>query len=227
MNKPTAILTDIEGTTTSIAFVHDTLFPYARENMAAFVRAHADDSSVREQLDAVSEAVGRQLSEDEAVAQLIQWIDEDRKAGPLKSLQGMIWAQGYADGSLKGHVYADAVTGLRRWHAQGIALYVYSSGSVQAQRLIFGHTEYGDLTPLFSGYFDTVVGHKKEAQSYRVIADSIGMAMSEILFLSDIVAELDAAFEAGMQTLHLVRGESETASPRHRQVSDFDSIVFD
>jgi enolase-phosphatase E1 len=219
-----AILTDIEGTTTDIAFVHKVLFPYARARIGEYVRAHANAPFVREQLAAVSQEVGRSLSDDEAITQLIRWIDEDKKITPLKALQGPIWEQGYRNGDFTGHLYPDAEAGLRRWHAAGKKLYVYSSGSVQAQKLIFGYTPYGDLTPLFSGYFDTRVGGKREADSYQRIAQEIGLPAGQILFLSDIVEELDAASSAGMQTCWLLRDGALDTAARHRQVRDFDSI---
>lgn len=202
-----AILTDIEGTTSSIAFVTDTLFPYARDRLAGYVAAHP--GQVAPLLDAVcAEEPG------DPVETLLRWIEEDRKATPLKTLQGLIWAEGYADGTLKGHVYADAADALRRWHAAGLKLYVYSSGSVAAQKLIFGHSNAGDLTPLFSGYFDTVTGPKREPGSYRRIADAIGLPPGEILFLSDNAQEIDAARAAGMQVLHVDRetGSGDIAS---------------
>lgn len=193
-----AVLTDIEGTTSSIAFVTDTLFPYARDRLAGYVAGHPEQ--VAPLLDAVcAEEPG------DPVETLLRWIDEDRKATPLKTLQGLIWAEGYADGTLKGHVYADAADALRRWHAAGLRLYVYSSGSVAAQKLIFGHSDQGDLTPLFSGYFDTVTGPKREPGSYRHIAGAIGLPPGEILFLSDNTREIDAARAAGLQVLHVDR----------------------
>ncbi len=219
-----AILTDIEGTTTSVSFVFDCLFPYARARLAAFVRENGHDPAVREQLDAVARESGRSLSDDEAVAQLIQWIDEDRKITPLKALQGMIWEAGYLKGDFTGHVYPDAVKYLRQWKAQGLALYVYSSGSVKAQQLLFGHSDAGDMRPLFSGWFDTQAGPKREAASYRLIASQIGLPPGDILFLSDIKEELDAARAAGMQTIWLVRGAIPDPEATHRQVTSFDEI---
>ncbi len=218
------ILTDIEGTTTDIAFVHKVLFPYARARIGGYVRAHADDPFVQEQLTAVSREAGRELALDEAIAQLERWIDEDRKITPLKALQGLIWAQGYRSGDFTGHVYPDAERRLREWHAAGMGLYVYSSGSVQAQKLIFGHTPYGDLTPLFRGYFDTRIGGKRETEAYRRIAQQIGLPAGEILFLSDVVEELDAARAAGMQTMWLVRDSHPDPGARHPQARDFDAI---
>ncbi|HEU0196284.1 MAG TPA: acireductone synthase [Nevskiaceae bacterium] len=219
-----AIVTDIEGTTTSIAFVHDVLFPYARARIADFVLAHADDADVATQLAAVAHIEGRDLSPGEAGGVLERWIDEDRKATPLKALQGRLWAQGYADGALKGHVYADTPVYLRRWHAAGKRLYVYSSGSVEAQKLIFGCSSAGDLTPLFSGYFDTRVGAKREAGSYQRIVAAIGLPVAQILFLSDVGAELDAARTAGLHTCQLLRDATTKPAPGHRQARDFSQV---
>lgn len=222
-----AILTDIEGTTTSIAFVHEVLFPYAHARIAEFVVAQADDARVREQLDAVGRIEGCALTPTQAGTVLQRWIDEDRKATPLKALQGMVWAQGYADGTLKGHVYADTPVHLRRWHQQGKRLYVYSSGSVEAQQLIFGHTDYGDLTPLFSGYFDTRIGGKRETKSYRTVLDQIGLPGSQVIFLSDIAEELDAARVAGLHTCQLLRDVRTDAASAHPQAQDFSRISLE
>jgi len=219
-----AILTDIEGTTTDIAFVHKTLFPYARARISDYVRAHRDDAFVREQLAAIDQEAGRTLTLDEAVTLLVRWIDEDRKITPLKALQGVIWEAGYKNGDFTGHVYPDVPEALRRWRAAGKQLYVYSSGSVQAQKLIFGHTPFGDLTPLFSGYFDTRVGAKREPASYERIAREAGFAASDILFLSDIAEELDAAGAAGMQTTQLLRDGGSSTPARNPQVTDFTAI---
>ena len=221
-----AILTDIEGTTSSISFVKDVLFPYARERMAGFVASHAGNDDVRQALDEVSREVGRPLSDGEAVEQLERWIDEDRKITPLKALQGMIWEAGYQDGDFHGHMYPDAVEGLRRWHARGLKLYVYSSGSVYAQKLLFGHTEFGDLTPLFDGYFDTRVGAKGDAASYRAIAEHIGLPPGQVLFLSDITTELDAAQSAGMRTTQLLR-DATVPHSAHAAATQFDDIRLD
>ncbi len=221
-----AILTDIEGTTSAISFVKDVLFPYARRHLADYVTSHLDEPAVRQILDDVDNEVGRLLNVDEAIERLIAWIDQDRKVTLLKTLQGMIWEAGYQDGDFHGHVYPDAVAYLRAWHAAGVDLYVYSSGSVHAQKLLLGHTEFGDLTPLFSGYFDTKVGAKVEADSYRRIQESIGLVPGAILFLSDIPAELDAARTAGMQTIRLMRGTA-TSPSSHPTVHDFAEIRLD
>jgi enolase-phosphatase E1 len=160
-----AILTDIEGTTSSIAFVAQTLFPYAKSALPAYVAAHAE--ALAPLLDEV-----RAAEPGDPVTTLLRWIDEDRKATPLKTLQGLIWAEGYAGGAFKGHVYPDAAEALRRWRGTGLRLYVYSSGSVEAQKLIFRHSDQGDLEPLFSGWFDTRTGPKREAASYARILDA-------------------------------------------------------
>lgn len=219
-----AIVTDIEGTTSSIDFVHQTLFPYAKLHLRHFLRAQARRPEVAVQLHAVAAEEGRQLTLEDAVDVLERWMAEDRKATPLKALQGMVWAQGYAAGELIGHVYADAPVALRRWHDAGLQLYVYSSGSVEAQQLIFGHTEYGDLTPLFSGYYDTRVGAKREPAAYRAILADIGLRGEEVLFLSDIGEELDAAREAGLATTQLLRDAKVKPFPQHPAVSDFSEI---
>lgn len=201
-----AILTDIEGTTSAVSFVFDVLFPYAAAHLPDFIREHIDEARVAEQLAAVQRESGEMDADPERCIEiLLGWIAEDRKATPLKALQGMVWEQGYRAGQLRGHIYPDAADALRHWHAEGFRLYVYSSGSIQAQKLIFGCSEAGDLSPLFSGYFDTTSGPKREADSYRGIAAAIGLPAEEILFLSDVVQELDAAQLAGMQTIGLAR----------------------
>jgi enolase-phosphatase E1 len=218
-----AIVTDIEGTTSAVSFVFDVLFPYAAKHLPDFVRQNAERADVAEQLDAVRRDSNVPQADVERVVEiLLSWIEEDRKATPLKALQGMVWAQGYHAGQLKGHVYPDAVEALQRWHAAGYQLFVYSSGSIQAQKLIFGCSEAGDLTPLFSGYFDTTSGPKREAQSYTNIQQAIGVAPEEILFLSDIVEELDAAQAAGLQTCGLAREGGELGN--HITVDTFTGI---
>jgi enolase-phosphatase E1 len=195
---PRAILTDIEGTTSSIAFVAETLFPYARERLPAYVAAHpAAVAPILAEVTATEPG--------DPVATLTRWIDEDRKATPLKALQGMIWEDGYREGAFTGHIYPDAVAALRRWHAAGTRLYVFSSGSVPAQKLLFAHSDAGDLTPLFAGYFDTTTGPKREAASYQAIAAAIDLPPADILFLSDTPAEIAAARAAGMDALLIDR----------------------
>ena len=203
-----AVLTDIEGTTSSIAFVKDVLFPFARSRLADYVAEHGDEPAVAAALaDARRLAGDETLDRDATVALLQSWIDADRKATPLKTLQGLIWEDGYRSGSLKGDIYPDAAEFLARWRNEGIALYVYSSGSVLAQKLIFGHTEFGDLTVLFSGLSDPRVGPKTAHASYAAIAEVADLPPFRMLFLSDNTAELDAAREAGFRTIALDRGE--------------------
>jgi len=204
--KP-VILTDIEGTTSSISFVKDVLFPYARRELPRFVREHGREPEVRRWLDAVATEAGGICDDDVIVETLQGWIDQDRKHTALKALQGLLWREGYARGDYRGHVYPDAAEALRRWHEAGYRMAVFSSGSVGAQKLLFGHSEAGDLTPLFEAYFDTEVGHKRAADSYRLIADTLNRRPEDVVFLSDVVEELDAAREAGMRTMLLDRRE--------------------
>ncbi len=222
------ILTDIEGTTTSLSFVKDVLFPYADQQMHDFVVAHRQDPVVAKLIDDVRLETGNAvLSLAQAIAQLRQWIAEDKKVTPLKALQGLLWEAGYRQGDFTGHVYADAVRQLQAWHQRGLALYVYSSGSVYAQKLLFGYSDAGDLTPLFSGYFDTQIGHKRDAAAYQRIVEAIGVPASTILFLSDIREELDAAQQAGLKTCCLVRENQSVEGLVHPWVVDFDAIAID
>ena len=201
----------------------DVLFPYARAHIADFIQSHADEPEVRVQLDDVVKSAGIENNLDAITQQLIQWIDEDKKITPLKALQGMIWKAGYESGDFKGHVYEDVEPKLREWHEQKLQIYVYSSGSVEAQKLIFAYSEAGDLTPFFSGYFDPRIGNKRESNAYEKIIDEIGIDAEKILFLSDIEEELDAAKAAGINTLQLVR-EGTTSSTKHATVKNFNDI---
>ena len=219
-----AIVTDIEGTTSSLSFVKDILFPYARAQLAEYVHAHIQDEAIQLIQADSSKEVGQDLSIEQLIIQLIQWIDEDKKVTPLKSLQGLIWEAGYQKGDFKGHVYQDAVDNLQLWKSKGLSLYIYSSGSVYAQKLLFGHTEYGDLNPLFSGYFDTHIGGKRESSSYAKITEEIGLPAEQLLFLSDIKEELDAAKAVGMQTIWLTREGITDLDAEHQQLLSFDAI---
>ena len=223
-----AIVSDIEGTTSSIRFVHDVLFPFAQRRLPAFVVTHADKPQVQHWLaEAAKEAGIVSAKEQEIIDLLLRWIDEDRKSPALKALQGMIWTEGYAAGDFKGHVYPEVAARLRAWKAQGVPVYIYSSGSIQAQRQLFAHSEAGDLTTLLSGHFDTGTGSKRSADSYRAIAEAIGLPAEQILFLSDIVEELDAAQLAGMATLMLARAPDTCPTDGHHPcVSDFDAITI-
>ena len=203
----TTILTDIEGTAGSISFVREVLFPYARRELPRFVRERGKEPEVRRWLDQVATEHGA-MCEDAMIVETLQgWIDEDRKHTALKALQGLIWTDGYERADFTAHVYPDAVEGLRRWHAEGHPQAVYSSGSVPAQKMFFGHSDAGDLLPLFDAFFDTEVGGKREAASYARIAEELGREPGSILFLSDVVAELDAAREADLRTVLVVRSE--------------------
>lgn len=200
----TTILTDIEGTTSSISFVKDVLYPYARAALPGFVRAHGQQPEVRRWLDAVAIEISASACQDAVIVETLQgWIDQDRKHTALKALQGMVWEAGYRDGDFTAPLYPDVAPALRAWHAAGHRLAVYSSGSVAAQKLLFSHTDAGDLTPLFSAFFDTEIGGKREADSYRSIAGQLAVAPDALLFLSDVVAELDAARAAGLRTVLL------------------------
>lgn len=220
-----AILTDIEGTTSSIDFVHKVLFPYASRKLPDFVRSRQSDADIGTILQEVRSTAGDADADIERTIEiLLGWIKEDRKITALKSLQGHIWKHGYESGDFTGHMYDDVAGNLHQWQKHGIDLYVYSSGSVGAQKLLFGHSDAGDLRPLFKGYFDTRSGNKRETSSYGNIAESIGLPASEILFLSDIAEELDAAAAASMQTMQLVRDDKGVPGS-HRIAQDFDAVT--
>lgn len=200
-----AIITDIEGTTTDIHFVHQVLFPYSREKITSFINIHQDKPEVAKELLAAGKLIGDKATLSDIIQQFIEWIDKDVKIAPLKNLQGYIWEEGFLKGDFKGHVYEDAYQNLLKWHQNNIKLYVYSSGSVKAQHLLFQFSAFGDMRYLFEGYFDTQVGGKKEASSYAKIVDTIQIAPKEVLFLSDVIAELDAAKQSGLNTILLNR----------------------
>ena len=218
------ILTDIEGTTTDILFVHKVLFPYSYQKLPDFVKSHLQDDQVaaciRETQQSLLDEKGLHADLALCIETLLDWIRDDRKHPALKRLQGMIWRKGYAEGAFKGHLYPDVAPQLQRWRARNIGIGIYSSGSVEAQRLLFGYSEYGDLTHLFDHFFDTAVGHKKESQSYQHIAAVLDIAPGNILFLSDVEAELDAARAADMHTLQLVRAGG-IPSLKHPVAVDF------
>jgi enolase-phosphatase E1 len=223
-----AIITDIEGTTSSIDFVRDVLFPYARKRLPAFIETHGGQPEVQHWLhEAAREAGMIEVERQEVIELLLRWIDQDRKSTALKALQGMIWKEGYESGAYRAHLYPEVAACLRQWRADGLRLYVYSSGSVPAQQLFFRHSEGGDLTPLFAGYFDTETGPKRESGSYRRIAEAVGEQPRHLLFLSDVVEELDAAKSAGFHTGWLVREPQPLpTSPPHRVYRDFDAVVM-
>ena len=212
----TCILLDIEGTTSSVSFVYDVMFPFARRELDAFLAANWGDAKVDDVCELVakdaghesfqqwcdsSAADGRTLLRDEVV----RLMDGDAKATGLKSLQGLIWKSGFESGEMRAHVYEDVVPAIDAWKAAGRDVRIYSSGSIAAQKLFFGHSEQGDLLDRFSGHYDTTSGGKKEQGSYTAIVGDIGIAADQVLFLSDVVAELDAAQAAGLQTGLCVR----------------------
>lgn len=212
--KPRAVVTDIEGTTTRIAFVKEVLFPFARRELPSFVASRGHEADVRGWLVRAAAEIGGAPSDEAIAVALQQWIDEDRKHTALKALQGMIWEAGYRSGAFRAQVYPDAVAALRAWRAAGFTLAVYSSGSVPAQKLLFAHTEAGDLAPIFSAWFDTETGPKRDVASYLRIVSALAVPAARVLFLSDVVEELDAARDAGLATV-LVDRREDYAVPRH------------
>jgi len=225
-----AIVTDIEGTTSAISFVHDVLFPYAEEHLDAYVAAHRDEPDVaRAMREAALEAGEAGADDARILAHLHVWIAQDRKATPLKTLQGLIWSEGYSRSGLLGHLYPDVPPVLQAWFDAGIALYVYSSGSIVAQKMLFAHTFAGDLTSLFAGYFDTTTGPKRAAASYAQIAAGTGFRPAGMLFLSDTEEELDAARAAGIQTARLLRPADTPpgATTSHPGYVDFGALAAD
>ena len=224
-----ALLLDIEGTTTPIEFVHQVLFPYARAHAAEYLARNQDSADVLNAIALLRKEAG--VAQDVSPAQVLEYVfslmDRDKKSPGLKALQGLIWQDGYKSGELRGQVYPDVVPAFERWRARGIDIYIYSSGSVLAQRLLFGSTEAGDLTTFLKDYFDTAVGPKVSPDSYGVIAARIHVPPPEILFVSDVGQELDAARTSGMRTALCVRGRSDAppGSVAHSVIRSFAEIV--
>src|SRR4029079_19701963 len=222
-----AILLDIEGTTTPIAFVHDVLFSYARDHVREFLaeNPHAEDIALLREEHAVDVSEAPPLTDEiESIAAYVEWLIKlDRKSTALKSLQGKIWRQGYEDGSLKSQVFADVAPALQRWRERGLRISIFSSGSVLAQQLLFAHTEVGDLTRFIDSDFDTRVGKKDEAESYRRIAEAMDLKPEQILFVSDVVTELKAAHEAEMKTIMSIR-PGNGQQPHYPSIRSFDEI---
>ena len=194
---------DVEGTTTSIEFVHKILFPYSKEKMSWFIE-NFEDICLREKNELESE-LQKTLTPKTMSEQLIQWINEDKKHPQLKSIQGKIWQRGYESGEIKGHVYDDVALSFKRWASLGLKMGIYSSGSVLAQKLLFKYSSAGDLTPFLSAHFDTAVGAKQEVSSYQEIARQLGVLPQDILFLSDLSKECHAALGAGYQSAQILR----------------------
>lgn len=213
-----AYLLDIEGTTTPIDFVTRVLFPYARARLSAFLQAHRGAAELADDARALAEEYILDLEagfappdwparpQPEGLLPYLEWLmDQDRKSTGLKSIQGRIWQAGYESGELRGEIYPDVEPAIRRWKAQGSRVAIFSSGSVLAQRLLFAHLPAGNLTPLLDGYFDTAVGSKRDPDSYRRIAASLGLAPEAITFLSDVGQEIDAAKAVGMVAYRIDR----------------------
>ncbi|HTV24514.1 MAG TPA: acireductone synthase [Polyangiaceae bacterium] len=221
-----ALLLDIEGTTSSLEFVRDVLFPYAREHLDRFIGEHRGAPEVQAEL-AEAERVARAegFDSEDVRASLQRWMDEDRKLGPLKALQGLLWEQAFARGSFAAHIYPEVPAALASLRQRGLLLYIYSSGSERAQRAFFRYSAAGDLTSLLDGYFDTTVGSKLEASSYRAIARQLALAPEAIAFLSDSAAELDAARAAGLVTLGVRR--EPLALGAHPAVTHLGALPFE
>jgi enolase-phosphatase E1 len=236
-----AIVLDVEGTTTPVAFVYDVLFPYARDHAIEYLEREGSSDACRaavtllrnEQAD--DRARGESLPLDaarafspDAIAAYVGWLtDLDRKSRGLKTLQGLIWQDGYRAGALRGAVFDDVAPALERWHTRGLRLYIYSSGSVLAQRWLFQTTPVGDLTVFLDGHFDTAVGPKTSSDSYRAILREIGVEPAQVLFISDAQGELDAARVAGLRTVLCERPGNPSPAPRaHRPViHTFDDVA--
>jgi enolase-phosphatase E1 len=236
------VVLDIEGTTTPISFVYDVLFPYARAHVREFFTTHGPTGLVGEVATQLREEHAADVARGDSPPPLpadvtsgnavdlepyVLWLmDRDRKSTGLKLLQGMIWQRGFADGTLRGELFPDVAPALERWQSSSIDVAIYSSGSVLAQRLIFGHTPSGDLTSRISQFFDATIGPKREADSYRYIASELHHSPNELLFLSDVHAELSAARTAGFQAMLCVRpGNPEAAREDESTVESFDDIV--
>ncbi len=223
--KIKAIITDIEGTTSSIDFVHHVLFPYSIKALPEYVRRNSQRQEIATIITQVKQEINQLDANIEVViATLLSWIEADKKITPLKTLQGFIWENGFKNSHFTGHLYEDAYHNLLKWYRVGIKLYVFSSGSIKAQKLLFGYNHYGDLTYLFEGYFDTNIGSKKSVSAYQNIAKAIGLMPQEILFLSDVTAELDSAKNTGYHTVLLDRNESQKNNQIYDTVTTFDFV---
>lgn len=219
------ILLDIEGTTTPIAFVYDVLFPFARLHVSDYVK-NADLSDLKREYDEDARKGLNPPAWSPEPAAYIYWLmDQDRKSTALKRIQGEIWRKGYEQGELHGEVFPDVPAALERWQRNHMDIRIFSSGSILAQRLLFSSTTAGNLTKFLSGYFDTTTGPKNEPASYTAIAKSFGLPLLDILFISDVTRELDAAREAGVQTALCVRpGNHPQPAHSHRTITTFDNI---
>lgn len=216
-----AILTDIEGTTSSINYVKDVMFEYSKNRLKDYLQKHWKEDHVKNIVKSLSQKLEKDIDLQTAVLVFKDFIEKDIKDTLLKELQGHIWEEGFKSGELKGHIYEDAYIKLKELKEKGYKIFVYSSGSIKAQKLFFGHSSYGDITYLFDGFFDTTVGSKKDPDSYLKIASTIGLDPKEILFLSDIEDEINAAKKAGMKTCLVSR---ENPCEKEGCIKDFKEI---
>ena len=227
-----AVVLDIEGTTTPVEFVYDVLFPFARAHVAEYLEHERSSEACRAaaRLLADERRANRARGESppKALADYVDWlIERDKKSRGLKALQGLIWQEGYRTGELSGELFDDVAPALERWRTRGLKIYIYSSGSVLAQRCLFQTTIAGDVTNLLSGYFDTTVGPKTSSDSYRTILRGVAAAPTQALFVSDAPAELDAAQIAGLRTALCDRhsGLPTVGVVSHPVIHSFDDIL--
>lgn len=218
-----AIVLDIEGTIAPLTFVKEVMFPYSREKLREFLEKNWNNPEIKKIVEEAQKEVARNLSLEEAVKVFEKWIAEDRKITPLKELQGHIWEDGFKSGQLRAPIYEDAYKKIKEWKEKNIPIYIYSSGSVKAQKLFFTYSTYGDITGMFSGFFDTKIGNKKDESSYRKIAQEIGIKPEEILFISDNPDELKAAKSAGFEVIQSVR-EGVKPSLEFKQIKTFEEL---
>lgn len=218
--SPAAVLLDIEGTITPNSYVNEVMYPWLAAHLPPYVEAHRNDAEVRQIL---ADTMALDGTGAEPVSVLLAWLAEDRKAPPLKQLQGLVWDAGYRSGAFEGQIYNDALEALRAWQAEGLPAYIFSSASVQTQSEFFRHSRVGDIRPLFAGHFDTRVGAKVETQSYRAIAEAIGIAPEDLLFFTDNPREVTAAIAAGVAVVHVLR-EDTPSDPRFPEIRSFDEI---
>ncbi|ABV89490.1 acireductone synthase [Shewanella pealeana] len=222
-----AIVVDTAGTTTDLNFIEDVLFPYSAKALPAFLEENQNNVLVDNCICDVQDIA---LEPDASLARvteiLLQWIEEDRKATPLKTIQGLIWKQGYANGEFTGHIFPDFIEALDGYKQQGLRVYSFSSGSVEAQKLLFSHSDAGDLNDKFNGHFDTRTGNKRFKQAYSNIVNTISLSPKQILFVSDVLEELKAANEAGLHVVQMVRDDSQRTGD-FKTIASFDELKID
>lgn len=222
-----AIVVDTAGTTTDLEFIQDVLFPYSVKALPEFLEQNQHNVLVENCIADTRDIALEPEADLARVAEILQlWVSEDRKATPLKTLQGLIWKQGYARGEFKGHIFPDFVEAIARYSEQKVRVYSFSSGSVDAQKLLFSHSDDGDLTHMFSGHFDTRTGNKLDKQAYSNILNTISLSPRQVLFVSDVVEELQAAEAAGLLTCQMVRSKQQVTG-KYRQINSFEDLIID